>query len=151
MNKPLRAGDALLPSGGVAVMAKASIPGRTKTRLVPPLTFEEAAAFNTAFLQDVAANILAASNRMNIAGYMAFGPPESFAFFQTMLPAGVGLFESWLPNFGDCLFGAITHLLPSGHEAAVVRKSESPTLLTSLLVTTASILAGPGDRAVIGP
>ena len=32
---------------GIAVMAKASIPGRTKTRLVPPLTFEEAAQCNT--------------------------------------------------------------------------------------------------------
>ena len=31
-------------SCGIAVMAKASAPGRTKTRLVPPLTFELAAA-----------------------------------------------------------------------------------------------------------
>ena len=45
-------------SGGIAVMAKASAPGRTKTRLVPPLTFEQAAALNTAFLRDVAGNLL---------------------------------------------------------------------------------------------
>jgi len=132
-------------------MAKASVPGRTKTRLVPPLSFEEAAAFNTAFLQDVAANILAASSRMSIAGYMAFGPPESVAFFQAMLPSDIGLIESWLPNFGDCLRHAITRLLASGHEAAVVLNADSPTLPTSLLVDTASILAHPGDRAVIGP
>jgi uncharacterized protein len=156
MNKPLRSGDAPLgdaplPSCGVAVMAKASIPGRTKTRLVPPLSFEEAAAFNTAFLQDVAANILAASKRASISGYMAFGPPESVAFFQAMLPAGIGLIESWRPNFGDCLFGTISQLLASGHEAAVVLNADSPTLPTSLLVNTASLLARPGDRAVIGP
>jgi uncharacterized protein len=151
MTKPLRMGDAPLPSCGVAVMAKASIPGRTKTRLVPPLTFEEAAAFNTAFLQDVAANILAASNAMNISGYMAFGPPESDAFFKAILPPGICLIESWLPNFGDCLYGAITQLLSSGHEAAVVLNADSPTLPTSLLINTASILARPGDRAVIGP
>jgi rSAM/selenodomain-associated transferase 1 len=151
MNKPLRMGDAPPPSCGVAVMAKASIPGRTKTRLVPPLSFEEAAAFNTAFLQDVAANVLTASNRMNISGYMAFGPPESTAFFNAMLPPGIRLIESWLPNFGDCLLGAITQLLASGHEAAVVLNSDSPTLPTSLLVHTAGVLARPGDRAVIGP
>ena len=29
---------------GIAIMAKASAPGRTKTRLAPPLTFEQAAA-----------------------------------------------------------------------------------------------------------
>ncbi len=151
MTKPLRRGEASLSSCGIAVMAKASVPGRTKTRLVPPLSFEEAAGFNTAFLQDVAANILAASGRMSIAGYMAFGPPESVAFFQTMLPSGIGLIESWLPNFGDCLLHAITRLLASGHEAAVVLNADSPTLPTSLLVDTASILARPGDRAVIGP
>jgi rSAM/selenodomain-associated transferase 1 len=151
MNKPLRAGDAPLPSCGVAVMAKASIPGRTKTRLVPPLTFEEAAAFNTAFLQDVAANILAASNGANIFGYMAFGPPESAAFFKTILSPAIRLIDSWLPNFGDCLFRAITHLLASGHQAAVVLNADSPTLPTSLLIDTARILARPGDRAVIGP
>jgi uncharacterized protein len=151
MTKPLPLGDAPLPSCGIAVMAKASIPGRTKTRLVPPLTFEEAAAFNTAFLQDVATNILTASNRVNIFGYMAFGPPESVAFFEAILPPGICLIESWLPNFGDCLLDAIKRLLASGHEAAVVLNADSPTLPTSLLINTASILARPGDRAVIGP
>jgi glycosyltransferase A (GT-A) superfamily protein (DUF2064 family) len=58
-----------VPTCGIAVMAKASIPGRTKTRLVPPLTFEEAAQCNTAFLRDVADNILTASARASIAGY----------------------------------------------------------------------------------
>ena len=150
MTKPLRTGDPP-PSCGIAVMAKASIPGRTKTRLVPPLSYEEAAAFNTAFLQDVAVNILTASNRMNISGYMAFGPPESVAFFKATLPPAISLIESWLPNFGDCLFNAITHLLASGHQAAVVLNADSPTLPTSLLIDTATILARPGDRAVIGP
>jgi rSAM/selenodomain-associated transferase 1 len=151
MTEPLRIGNAPPPSCGIAVMAKASTPGRTKTRLVPPLTAEEAAAFNTAFLQDVAANILSASHRMRISGYMAFGPPESVGFFNAMLPPGIGLIESWLPNFGDCLLKAITHLLALGHGAAVVLNSDSPTLPTALLIDTARILARPGDRAVIGP
>jgi hypothetical protein len=43
----------------IAVMAKASIPGRTKTRLMPELTPEEAAGLNTSFLRDVADNIIA--------------------------------------------------------------------------------------------
>ena len=48
---------------GIAFMAKASAPGRAKTRLVPPLTFDEAAVLNTAFLQDVADNVLLAAPR----------------------------------------------------------------------------------------
>jgi glycosyltransferase A (GT-A) superfamily protein (DUF2064 family) len=46
----------------------ASAPGRTKTRLVPSLTGLEAAAFNTAFLQDISANILAAAKVRRRAG-----------------------------------------------------------------------------------
>jgi rSAM/selenodomain-associated transferase 1 len=132
-------------------MAKASTPGRTKTRLVPPLTLEEAAACNTAFLRDVAANILAASARASIAGYMAFGPPESKPFFQESMPQEIGLIEAWYPNFGDCLFTAIAQILERGHRSAVVLNSDSPTLPTSLLVETAQVLARPGDRAVLGP
>ena len=71
-------------------MAKASAPGRAKTRLVPPLTFEEAAALNTAFLQDVADNMLLAARDADrhggIAGYAAYGPPGSEDFFRRTLP-----------------------------------------------------------------
>ena len=136
---------------GIAVMAKASAPGRTKTRLVPPLTFGEAAAFNTAFLQDIAANLLAAGESARISGYMAFGPPGSERFFHRHLPSAIGLIKVWFPDFGDCLFAAIRELLERGHGSAVVLNSDSPTLPTALLVQAAELLAQPGDRAVIGP
>jgi glycosyltransferase A (GT-A) superfamily protein (DUF2064 family) len=141
-----------LASCGIAVMAKASLARRTKTRLVPPLSYREAAAFNTAFLKDVAENVLAASRQTSIAGYMAFGPPGSEHFFHDCLPPDIGLFEAWLPSFGDCLFTAMQRLLEKkGHASAVVLNSDSPTLPTSLLVETANLLAQPGDRAVLGP
>jgi rSAM/selenodomain-associated transferase 1 len=138
-------------SCGIAVMAKASIPGKTKTRLVPPLTFEEAAAFNTAFLQDVAANIAAAGQEASIACYMAYGPPGAAAFFESHFSSSIGLIESWYPNFGDCLFTAIDQVLARGHAGAVVLNADSPTLPPDLLVETARALAQPGDRAVLGP
>ena len=140
-------------SCGIAVMAKASAPGRSKTRLVPPLTGLEAAAFNTAFLQDISANILAAAQIRPIQPYIAYGPPgpNSVAFFRDVLPTGVRLIEAWWPDFGSCLYGAIDQLLAFGHASAVVLNSDSPTLPTSLLVETAEVLAQPGDRAVLGP
>ena len=146
-----RSEDSSIPTCGIAVMAKASISRRSKTRLVPPLTFEEAARCNTAFLRDIADNILAASARASIAGYMAFGPPQSKAFFQTHLPPAIGLIEAWYPEFGDCLFCAIAQLLERGHRGAVVLNSDSPTLPTALLVETARVLELPGDRVVLGP
>jgi rSAM/selenodomain-associated transferase 1 len=151
MSKPFPIGGAPPASCGVAVMAKASIPGGTKTRLVPPLTFEEAAAFNTAFLQDISTNILRAAAKNKMRGYMAFGPPDTIGFFKRILPPGIGLIEAWLPDFGDCLFSAIGHLFALGHEAAVVLNSDSPTLPTSLLIEAAEMLAQPGERAVLGP
>jgi uncharacterized protein len=142
-------------SCGIAFMAKASAPGRTKTRLVPPLTFEEAASLNTAFLQDVADNVLQAakntSSDFSIAGYAAFGPTGSEAFFRQTLPPGIGLIEAWLPNFGDCLLHTINEIFARGHRSAVVLNSDSPTLPTGHLIETAEALAQPGDRAVLGP
>jgi rSAM/selenodomain-associated transferase 1 len=134
-------------------MAKAPAPGRAKTRLVPPLTHAQAAALSTAFLRDVAANIVAAQAQASIAGYVAFGPPgpDSARFFERILPAGFELLEAWYPNLGDCLFSAIEQLLGRGHAGAVVLNSDSPTLPTSLLVEAAERLARPGDRAVLGP
>ena len=140
-----------IPACGIAVMAKASVPGRTKTRLVPPLSCEEAARCNTAFLRDVGDNILTASAQSSIAGYVAFGPPEARPFFQATLPGEIGLIEAWYPNFGDCLASALAQLLRRGHAGAVVLNSDSPTLPTSLLVETAATLSLPGDRIVLGP
>ena len=114
------------------------------------LTFEEAAALNTAFLQDVADNLQLAGRAASIEAFMAYGPPGAEKFFRDTLPA-VGLIEAWLPNFGDCLLHAIREILARGHGAAVVLNSDSPTLPTSLLVETAQMLARPGDRAVLGP
>ncbi len=142
---------AAIPTCGIAVMAKASIAGRTKTRLVPPLTFEEAAQCNTAFLRDIADNILAASAQASIAGYVAYGPAHARAFFQENLPREIALIEACYPTLGECLDYTIAQLLERGHRFAVVLNSDSPTLPTSLLVETAHVLARPGDRAVFGP
>ncbi len=142
-------------SCGIAFMAKASAPGRAKTRLVPPLTFDEAAALNTAFLQDVADNVLLASRHSapgaGIAGYAAYGPPGSEDFFRHTLPSAIGLIEAWLPNFGDCLLHTIQEIFARGHVGAVALNSDSPTLPTALLIETAEALSWPGDRAVLGP
>jgi uncharacterized protein len=136
---------------GIAIMAKASAPGRTKTRLVPPLTFEQAAALNTAFLQDMAANLLLAGSHAAIAGYAAFAPAGSEQFFRCTLPSPISLIDACLPNFGDCLLRTIEEIFARGHTSAVVLNSDSPTLPTALLIETADALAHPGERAVLGP
>jgi rSAM/selenodomain-associated transferase 1 len=143
--------DELPAACGMAIMAKASVPGQSKTRLVPPLTPEEAALCNTAFLRDIADSVLAVGGRAAIAGYVAFSPPSAKAFFETTLPAEIGLIDARYSNLGDCLLHTITQLLDLGHVSAVVINGDSPTLPRSFLSEAAAVLAEPGDRAVLGP
>jgi uncharacterized protein len=143
--------DSATAGCGIAVMAKASLPGKTKTRLVPPLTFDEAAQCNTAFMRDIAENVLVAGAEASIAGYVAFGPPESRPFFRSNLPPEIELIEAWYPCLGDCLISTIAQLLQRRHRSAVVLNGDSPTLPTSVLIEAASVLEQPGDRMVLGP
>jgi rSAM/selenodomain-associated transferase 1 len=135
----------------IAVMAKASIPGRAKTRLVPLLTTEEAAALNTSFLRDVADSLISASALANIAGFMAYAPAGSASFFRGIMPERIGLLETVKPKFGECLFHAVSTLLEAGHDAVCLLNSDSPTLPISYLTAAATALAAPGDRIVLGP
>ena len=135
----------------IAIMAKASTPGLTKTRLAPPLTFEEAAELNTAFLRDMVAKVKEAGEAERVAPYVAYGPPGSEPFFRSLLPEDVALTPIWGPHFGECLWRTTLALLEAGHDSACVLNSDSPTLPAAYLAETARVLAEPGDRAVLGP
>ncbi len=143
----------------IAVMAKAPQPGRSKTRLVPPLTAECAAALSAAFLRDVTENIELAARSAPIRGYVAYAPAGLERLFSGHLAAGTRLVladgECEAPprvkGFGRCLLHAIGALLADGFGAACVLNSDSPTLPTALLRHAAQALGAPGDRAVLGP
>jgi uncharacterized protein len=135
----------------IAVMAKESIAGRTKTRLVPPLTEDEAATLNTVFLRDAADNMLAAAELANISGWMAYAPAGSETFFKSCMPERIGLIETVAPSLGECLLHAASSLLRAGHGAACLINSDSPTLPAGYLVAAATALAAPRDRVVLGP
>lgn len=139
------------PACAIAVMAKASIAGKTKTRLVPPLTKDEAATLNTVFLQDASNCIMSAAALANISGWMAYAPAGCELFFRTLLPQSIGLIETVAPTLGECLNAAVAALLGAGHDAVCLINSDSPTLPVGYLVATATILAATGDRIVIGP
>ena len=61
-------------SCAVGVMAKAPQAGRSKTRLCPPLTGEQAAAMSAAFLRDTTDSMAAATRQAAIASYAAYAP-----------------------------------------------------------------------------
>src|SRR6202007_1866343 len=135
----------------VAIMAKASVSGDVKTRLVPPLTYEEAAELNTCCLMDVAANILAAAARAAIQGFVAYHPLGSEQFFDNLLPDGFRLLPPKEPTLGRSLLHAAYDLLAAGYGSICLVNADSPTLPTDLLVRAVRRLAEPGDRVVLGP
>ena len=143
----------------IAVMAKAPQPGRSKTRLVPPLTPEQAAGLSAVFLRDITENIAAASKKAAIHAYIAYAPLGMETLFEGHIADGTRLvladgspeMPDKVQGFGRCLLHAIRSLLADGYGAACVLNSDSPTLPTSILTRAAALLAQPGDRAVLGP
>lgn len=144
----------------IAVMAKAPQPGRSKTRLCPPLSPDEAARLSAAFLRDTTENLAAAAAQAPISPYAAYAPAGVEALLSPHLAAGTGLLladgsapaPDAVRGFGRCLLQAVRGLLNyGGHEAACLLSSDSPTLPTRLLVEAARLLLAPGDRVVLGP
>jgi rSAM/selenodomain-associated transferase 1 len=135
----------------MAIMAKAPRLGHAKTRLVPPLSAEDAAALSACFIRDAAENIAAAAQQAAIDGYIAFAPPDAEAEFRLLLAPETQLLSSRRRGLGASLFDAAVDLLGAGYGSACLINSDSPTLPTSILVAAAKMLAPPGDRLVLGP
>jgi rSAM/selenodomain-associated transferase 1 len=135
----------------VAIMAKASVAGTVKTRLVPPLTHQEAAELNTCCLADIAANIAVASSWAPIQGFAAYHPLGSERFFEDLLPDGFKLLPPKEPTLGRSLLHAAGDLFGAGYASVCLVNGDSPTLPTELLVEAARRLHEPGDRVVLGP
>ena len=143
----------------VAVMAKVPQAGRSKTRLVPTVPPETAAALSAAFLRDTTENIALAARDAPLDGHVAYAPAGLEGLFDghlaegtaLLLADGSGTMPEAVRGFGRCLLHATRTLLEDGYGGACVLNSDGPTLPTAVLVQAAALLARPGDRAVLGP
>ena len=79
------------------VVAKQPVPGQTKTRLVPPLSFEQAAALYEGFLRDTLDLMRAMPNARRVIAYL---PHEARDYFAQLAPD-----FDLLPQTGDDLPG----------------------------------------------
>lgn len=135
----------------LAVMAKAPRSGEVKTRLVPPLTDEEAAVLSACFLKDITGNFLAVAERVPVDGYVAYSPPGSEPLFRNLVLPEIRLLPPRRIGLGDSLFHAAEDLLGIGYGGACLVNADSPTLPTSILIEAVDGLRQPGDRVVLGP
>lgn len=135
----------------LAVMIKSPRAGAVKTRLVPPLTFDEAAALSICFLRDTASNIADVASYGASEGVAVYTPVGSESSFNGLLHAGFNLVAQRGEDFGERLFHAAEDLLALGYGSLCLIDSDSPTLPRGFLIDAVRRLAQPGDRLVLGP
>jgi uncharacterized protein len=156
-SEPDRIGIESNGSCAIGVMAKVPRPGYSKTRLCPPLRPGQAATLSAAFLRDTTANIAQAAQSAPIIGYAAYAPsgaeeallPHLAPGTRCVLADGTAQVPYGVEGFGRCLLHAIQQLFAASHTAACVLSSDTPTLPTQYLVTTATTLLGGDDRRVV--
>src|SRR5882724_5139825 len=175
--KPFRVLDPNLPSRmarglcALAVMTKAPQAGRVKTRLVPPLTPEEAAELNKCFLRDTAAAIssvcsggLRRPNAVNtqlrpgaqkappqcgpVAVYTPVGAESAYT---DVLPADFSLLPQRGDEFGERLHFAVEDLFKCGFDSLCLIDSDSPTVPAENFEQAVELLSTCEDRVVLGP
>lgn len=136
----------------MTVMAKAPRAGQVKTRLIPLLTPEEAAALSTCFLRDMCATInLAGQGADKVQGFVCYTPPDSEETLRDILPHEFRLLLQRDGSFGNRLAGAIEDLLAVGFGSVCLINSDSPTAPPAVFADAIRLLSQPGDQIVLGP
>lgn len=134
----------------LAVMTKAPRAGNVKTRLVPPLTFEEAAQLNVCFLRDTTGTIRQAC-REGAIGVGVYTPLGSEATYVDILPREFQLLPQRGDRFGERLAFAAEDLFRCGFSSVCLIDSDSPTVSADAYTQAVALLSKPGNRVVIGP
>ena len=135
----------------LGIMTKAPQAGKVKTRLVPPLTPEEAAELNVCFLRDLAGSISQACLESSAQGVGVYTPLGSESVYESILPKDFSLMAQRGTEFGERLIFAAEDLFEVGFESVCLINSDSPTVPPSSFVEVANELAKAGERIVLGP
>lgn len=132
----------------IAVMARAPEPGRVKTRLVPPLSYERAAQLYRCLLLDKLQQVAGLDG---IDPYLAYTPLEARPSMLALLPENFTLIPQAGSTLGDRLHRLSAILLERGHPAAILIDSDSPTLPTSYLQDAIARIENGTTDLVLGP
>jgi hypothetical protein len=156
---PDRAAKGFMGCSALALMTKAPRAGKVKTRLVPPLTNEEAAQLNRCFLQDTGATISACCKgftahnpgRPSVRGIAVYTPIGAEWDYADILPADFSLVPQRGESFGERLYFAAADLFQCGFESVCLIDSDSPTISAENFINAVELLSLPGDHIVLGP
>jgi len=142
-------------SHALVIMAKAPVSGAVKSRLVPPLTEDEAAALNRCFIRDVSASIeaaaamVAAASDARFTGMVAYSPVGMESAFDGLVPTSFQLIAQRGDGLTERLINVADDLFAAGYESVSMMNSDSPTIPASILAGAVTNLARSGDRIAI--
>jgi hypothetical protein len=126
-------------SGVLLVFAKRPEPGQVKTRLCPPFTSEQAAAFYACMLEDVLETSVRASAALGLEPVLVVHPPEAARTLPA--PAGMRREPQQGADLGARMEHALARELAAGRSPALLRGSDSPTLGLATLGAALDALA----------
>ena len=129
------------------VMAKRPFPGRTKTRLCPPLSHEEAALLYENFLKDTLANV---RTLPGVTPFVAWAPEGELAYFQRLAP-GFDLILQQGDSLGARLDAALAFCSQQGFQQVAAVSSDAPSLPAVFLQQAFAYLDEPDCDVVLGP
>ena len=136
----------------LAVMVKAPVPGRVKTRLVPPLTGEEAAALYGAFLVDIFSALRSLPSLDLYVFHAPFDFPLDAELLGGLVPESAELIPQQGDDLGERMENVFRHLLGElGYDKAAIIGSDSPDLPVEYIERAYGLLDPGGDGVVLGP
>jgi rSAM/selenodomain-associated transferase 1 len=135
----------------LGIMTKAPQAGKVKTRLVPPLTAEEAAELNICFLRDLSKSISTVTEQTKARGIGIYTPIGAESVYARVLPNDFFLMQQRGGSFGERLTFAAEDLLNVGFDSVCLINSDSPTVPAASFIEAAKQLAKAGDQLVLGP
>lgn len=133
----------------IGIFCKTPAPGRSKTRLSPPLRPDECAAISACFIRDLTATIADVARDGSATGYAVYTPVGSESALRTLLPGGFRLLPQCEGDFGVRLMTATRELLQS-HAGAIMVNADSPTLPAAILSAAVSATRR-GNAVVLSP
>lgn len=132
------------------VMAKRPAPGRTKTRLTPPLDAIEAAELYRCLLLDTLDAVRAAALLAPLTPAIAYAPAAAESYFRSLAP-DFALLPQQGPDLSRRLAGVMLAAGARGYGQVAAINSDSPGLPPAFLAEAFERLAEPRIDAVLGP
>jgi len=130
----------------LVIMFKVPEPGAVKTRLVPPLSYDEACGLYECFLKDIFEKV---TRLKGVSLYAAFTPEWAVEKAASIVPPGIEPFAQEGGDLGERMYNAFLSLFEKGHRKVSLIGSDCPDIPVEFLQESFALL--DGARVVLGP